>query len=128
MHPADLPRVVAAWQRAVEPGRVESEHRIRRRRRYRRFQSRGLPLHNAEGRIVRWYNLLTDIDARKQSEEKLRRSEADLLEAQAEPFRELATRSCVWSIHRLSRSASHTRSRVGGASVDDRPDVQRDSS
>jgi len=31
---------------------------------------------------VRWYNLLTDIHARKQSEEQLQRSEADLLEAQ----------------------------------------------
>jgi transcriptional regulator with PAS, ATPase and Fis domain len=43
---------------------------------------RGLPLRDAEGHIVRWYVLLTDIDERKQSEEKLRRSEADLLEAQ----------------------------------------------
>lgn len=33
-------------------------------------------------RIHRWYNLLTDIHARRESEEKLRRSEADLLEAQ----------------------------------------------
>ena len=84
VHPADLPRVVAAWQHAVETGLpYEFEHRIRRSDgEYRWFQSRGLPLRDAEGRIVRWYNLLTDIDARKQSEEKLRRSEADLLEAQ----------------------------------------------
>ena len=84
VHPADLPRVIAAWQHAVETGLpYEFEHRIRRADgEYRWFQSRGLPLRNAEGRIVRWYNLLTDIDARKQSEEKLRRSETDLLEAQ----------------------------------------------
>ena len=84
VHPADLPRVIAAWQHAVETGLpYEFEHRIRRADgEYRWFQSRGLPLRDAEGRIVRWYNLLTDIDARKQSEEKLRRSEADLLEAQ----------------------------------------------
>ena len=84
VHPADLPRVIAAWQHAVETGRpYEFEHRIRRADgEYRWFQSRGLPLRDAEGRIVRWYNLLTDIDARRQSEEKLRRSEADLLEAQ----------------------------------------------
>ena len=42
----------------------------------------GSRLRDAAGRIVRWYNLLIDIDSRKQSEEKLRRSEADLLEAQ----------------------------------------------
>jgi formate hydrogenlyase transcriptional activator len=84
VHPADLPRVTAAWQHAVQTGQpYEFEHRIRRADgEYRWFQSRGLPLRDADGRIVRWYNLLTDIDARKQSEEKLRRSEADLLEAQ----------------------------------------------
>src|SRR5437773_9681819 len=84
VHPADLPGAIAAWQHAVETGLpYEFEHRIRRNDgEYRWFQSRGLPLRDVEGRIVRWYNLLTDIDARKQSEEKLRRSEADLLEAQ----------------------------------------------
>jgi len=84
VHPADLPGAIAAWQHAVETGLpYEFEHRIRRGDgEYRWFQSRGLPLRDAEGRIVRWYNLLTDIDARKQSEERLRRSEADLLEAQ----------------------------------------------
>jgi len=84
VHPADLPGAIAAWQHAVETGLpYEFEHRIRRGDgEYRWFQSRGLPLRDAEGRIVRWYNLLTDIDARKQSEERLRRSEAELLEAQ----------------------------------------------
>jgi len=84
VHPDDLPRVIAAWQHAVETGQpYEFEHRIRRADgQYRWFQSRGLPLRDIRGPIVRWYVLLTDIDARKQSEEKLRRSEADLLEAQ----------------------------------------------
>ena len=84
VHPDDLPRVVAAWQHAVETGQpYEFEHRIRRADgQYRWFQLRGLPLQDIRGRIVRWYVLLTDIDARKQSEEKLRRSESDLLEAQ----------------------------------------------
>ena len=49
---------------------------------YRWFQSRALPLRDDEGRIVRWYNLRTDIDDRKNAEEKLRRSEASLLDAQ----------------------------------------------
>jgi PAS domain S-box-containing protein len=84
VHPADLPRVTAAWQHAVETGEpYEFEHRIRRRDgEYRWFQSRGFPLRNADGRIVRWYNLLTDVHARKETEERLRQSEADLLEAQ----------------------------------------------
>jgi PAS domain-containing protein len=49
---------------------------------YRWFNSRALPLRDANGRIVRWYNLLTDIDDRKNAEKKLRRSEKCLLEAQ----------------------------------------------
>ena len=49
---------------------------------YRWFHARGLPLRDDEGRIVRWYNLLTDTDDRKKAEEKLRRSEASLLDAQ----------------------------------------------
>src|SRR5262245_43701744 len=84
VHPADLPRVNAAWQHAVETGEpYEFEHRIRRSDgEYRWFQSRGLPLRDDDGRIVRWYNLLTDIHAHREMEDKLRRSEADLLEAQ----------------------------------------------
>src|SRR5256885_4059890 len=49
---------------------------------YHWFQLRGLPLRDDEGRIVRWYVLMSDIDERKEAEERLRRSEADLLEAQ----------------------------------------------
>jgi PAS domain S-box-containing protein len=84
VHPDDLPRVIAAWKLSIGTGvPYNVEHRIRRSDGvYRWFQLRGLPLRDAEGQIVRWYVLLTDIDERKQSEEKLRRSEADLLEAQ----------------------------------------------
>ena len=84
VHPADFPRVTALWQQAIESGLpYEFEHRIRRfDGQYRWFQIRGLPVRAADGRIVRWHLLLTDIDARKQSEERLRRSEAYLAEAQ----------------------------------------------
>jgi len=59
------------------------EHRVRRADGvYRWFHSRGTALRDAEGNIIRWYFLLTDIDGRKKAEENLRRSEAYLLEAQ----------------------------------------------
>ena len=45
---------------------------------YRWFQSRGLPLKDANGRIVRWYNLLIDIDERKRAEEALGARERNL--------------------------------------------------
>jgi len=85
VHPDDLPVVIAAWTRSVETGApYEFEHRLRRADGvYRWFQARGLPLHDDEGRIVRWYVLLTDVDERKNVEERLRRSEAFLLEAQS---------------------------------------------
>jgi formate hydrogenlyase transcriptional activator len=84
VHPDDLPHVVAEWRRSIEAGTpYEVEHRLRRADGvYRWFISRGLPLRDAEGRIVRWYNLLMDIDEHKQTEEQLRRTQADLLEAQ----------------------------------------------
>jgi PAS domain S-box-containing protein len=85
IHPEDRSAAVSAWQRAIHTGTpYEFEHRLRRVDGvYRWFQSRGFPLRDPNGRLLRWYNLLTDIDERKQTEDKLRRSEADLLEAQA---------------------------------------------
>jgi PAS domain S-box-containing protein len=84
VHPDDLPRVLAEWKYAVETEQpCDIENRLRRADgMYRWFHARGLPLRDDEGRIVRWYNLLTDTDDRKKAEEKLRRSEASLLDAQ----------------------------------------------
>src|SRR5258707_1228590 len=73
IHPDDLPRAAAAWKRSVETGQpFENEYRIRRADGvYRWFQGRSLPLRNSEGRIIRWYSLITDIDERKQAEDRL---------------------------------------------------------
>ena len=84
VHPDDLARVRAAWKRSVETGQpYDDEHRIRRADgTYRWFHVRGLPLRDADGRIVRWYELFTNIDDRKTAEQALRRNEAYLAEAQ----------------------------------------------
>src|SRR6266404_376822 len=84
MHPDDRERVMFQWTRSIQTGNAyEIEHRIRRADGvYRWFQVRSRPLLDTEGRIVRWYNLVTDIDERKKTDEKLRRSEECLLEAQ----------------------------------------------
>ena len=42
------------------------------------FQSRGLPLRDESGQIIRWCNLLVDIDDRKKAEEALRSSQGEL--------------------------------------------------
>jgi PAS domain-containing protein len=49
---------------------------------YRWFVVRGLPARDAEGCIVRWYILITDIDERKKTHEKLQHSEAFLAQGQ----------------------------------------------
>jgi PAS domain S-box-containing protein len=77
-HPEDLPRVVELFTQSMASGDpFEIELRARRfDGAYRWFQSRGLPLRDTNGHIVRWYNLLIDIDERKRAEQELRRSEA----------------------------------------------------
>src|SRR5438132_7725820 len=82
VHPEDLRRVTEVLTQSMASGDpYEIEERLRRFDGvYRWFQVRGLPLRDSNGRIVRWYVLLTDIDARKRAEDELRRSEAFLAE------------------------------------------------
>ena len=77
-HPEDLPRIVELFTQSIASGDpFEVEVRARRFDGvYRWFQSRGFPLRDPNGQIVRWYNLLIDIDERKRAEEALRLSEA----------------------------------------------------
>ena len=79
-HPDDLPRVIDAYRRAIETGEpLDVETRNRRADGvYRWFHVRGRPQRDADGRIVRWYNLVTDVDDRKRAEEALRQSEQHL--------------------------------------------------
>ena len=79
-HPEDNPRVIELFARAIASGEpFQWESRARRFDGvYRWLQSRGSPLRNSDGRIVRWYNLLIDVDERKRAEEALARSERTL--------------------------------------------------
>jgi len=77
IHPEDRAAVADCWRGSVETGApYDVEERIQRADGvYRWFHARGLPLRGAEGQIVRWYILLTDIEDRKHAEEALRSSE-----------------------------------------------------
>jgi PAS domain S-box-containing protein len=80
VHPDDLPRMIDAWRRAIETGQPP-DHEIRSRRAdglYRWVHLRARPQRDAEGRIMRWYTLVTDIDERKRAEENLRQDEREL--------------------------------------------------
>jgi PAS domain S-box-containing protein len=79
-HPDDLQYCIDTFRRSVETGEpYDYETRFRRHDGvYRWFQIRGHPLRNADGRIVRWYGLLTDIDDRRNANEALRQSQREL--------------------------------------------------
>jgi PAS domain S-box-containing protein len=78
-HPEDGPRQLGAFTRSIASGEpFESEIRARRFDGvYRWVESRGYPLRDASGGVVRWYNLLIDIDERKRAEEALAARERD---------------------------------------------------
>ncbi|HET6842858.1 MAG TPA: PAS domain-containing protein [Candidatus Angelobacter sp.] len=84
VHVEDLPRVVELFAQSITSGNpYDFETRLRRFDGvYRWFQVRGLPVRDANGRILRWCSLLTDIDERKRAEDALKRSEAFLAEGQ----------------------------------------------
>ena len=69
-HPDDRPRVLAAWRKSLETGQPYVSEGRRRRADgvYRWFHTRGFPLRDAEGRIVLWYSLATDIDDQRRAE------------------------------------------------------------
>jgi PAS domain S-box-containing protein len=80
VHPDDLQHTIAAQRKGFETGRaynVESRHR-RADGVYRWFNVLGLPLLDTDGRIIRWFHLISDIDDRKRAEEALRASENNL--------------------------------------------------
>ena len=85
LHPADFQETAAAFYHAIQTGTpYQAMHRLRRAAdgEYRWHHARGEPLCDREGRIVQWYGLSIDIDERKKAEDRLRRSEALLSEAQ----------------------------------------------
>src|SRR6266481_2737095 len=84
VHPDDLPETLKAFQHAIEAGTsYETVHRVRRADgEFRWHHTRGEPMRDLEGRIIQWYGLTIDADEAKKAEERLRRSEAYLAEAQ----------------------------------------------
>src|SRR5712675_2445376 len=84
VQPDDLPETLKAFQHAIETETsYETVHRVRRADgEFRWHHTRGEPVRDREGRIIQWYGLTIDVDEAKKAEERLRRSEAYLAEAQ----------------------------------------------
>ena len=79
VHPEDLPKLMETWQEMVVAGKAgEFETRLRRHDGvFRWFLCRIDPLGDESGKLLRWFGTATDIDALKQTEEKLREDELE---------------------------------------------------
>jgi PAS domain S-box len=98
IYPDDIPLSNETFSNSLPTGRpFDVEERLRRFDGvYRWFQSRGRPLRDPGGQILHWYVLLTDIEERKQAEDKLHRSEAFLADGQ----RLSKTGTFSWSVEK----------------------------
>lgn len=74
IHPEDFDGYMDQWKASLASGEpLENELRGRRADgQYRWFLVRGVPLRNEYGTILKWFGTLTDIEDRKQAEERLR--------------------------------------------------------
>ncbi len=84
IHAEDIPNVIEKWLEIMAGGGpYEEEMRLRRADgEYRWFLVRTVPLLDEQGRIVKWYGTSTDIEDHRRAEEKLKRRESQLAEAQ----------------------------------------------
>jgi PAS domain S-box-containing protein len=84
IHPDDFSETASAFYHAIQTGTsYQVVHRLRRADgEFRWYHVRGEPLRDPQGRIIQWYGLSVDIDEAKKAEDRLRRSEAYLAEAQ----------------------------------------------
>jgi PAS domain S-box-containing protein len=84
VHPDDLSETANAFSHAIQTGTsFQAVHRLRRADgEYFWHHARGEPLRDGQGLVIQWYGLTVDIDEGKRAEDRLRRSEAYLAEAQ----------------------------------------------
>ncbi|GHO80289.1 hypothetical protein KSD_80600 [Ktedonobacter sp. SOSP1-85] len=76
-HPDDRQRVLAVWQHAIQTGRpYETEQRLRHGTTgaYRWFLMQAMPLKDAQSTVLKYAGTCTDIEDRKQTEQRLKES------------------------------------------------------
>jgi len=90
IHPDDLAHTLKAWNEAAASGSAfQRENRLRMADgSYRWHLSRGIPVRDESGKIIRWFGTATDIEDLKQAEAAIR--EAERIAMQREQLRSLA--------------------------------------
>jgi PAS domain S-box-containing protein len=114
LNPADRPYALQAWKTSIENG---TDYRLEQRLRgadgqYRWFQTRAVPVRDAQGNISRWVGTCTDIQSQKAIEQELREARDQLqilandLEHQVAE-RTASLRETVGELEAFSYSISH---------------------
>jgi PAS domain S-box-containing protein len=95
LHPDDLHNTRQVWTESVAGRRAyDVEYRVRRHDGvYRWFKTRGVPIRDSGGNIVKWFGSCTDITDGKQNEEALRHREQELQKARDELEKKVAERT-----------------------------------
>ena len=80
LHPEHRDRQVDLWRQALASGVEWNNEALLRRAdgQYRWHFGRGLPIRDADGRIVRWMGIGIDIHDRREAEERVRQDEREL--------------------------------------------------
>jgi PAS domain S-box-containing protein len=125
LHPDDRGPTRRLWTDSVAGrGPYDVEYRVRRRDgAYRWFKTRGVPIRDGDGKIVKWFGSCTDITDLRQAEESLRASEErfrTFVDHAADAFFLLDDQAHVLDVNRRAcESLGYTRDELIGMTPSD---------
>ena len=113
LHPRDRDKTVAVWMEKVKTGEsFDIEFRIRRNDGvYHWFKTRAVPMHDADGKIIKWFGSNTDFHEIKKAEEQLKNFSKELEQKVDERTKEL-------QISKKKLDETSSIARVGGWELD----------